>query len=112
MTNIEQKAQQINLTHKKGDSFYQRIHVNGGRDFTGASVLAQVRDSRSNQLIVEFESLVVGNALELTAELTKDAGEMNLAPRIYKWDFQITYGDGYIATYLYGDFTIVEEYSF
>jgi hypothetical protein len=78
-------------------------------DLTGCTPKSQVKDSVGGTLIVEFvadladQTTTPGGVL-LSLDHTAATGVANGV-----WDFQVTYPDGSVYTYLYGTVTVTGE---
>jgi hypothetical protein len=104
---------QKNLTLYQGDNFQLlfRLKDDDGvyLDLTGCTPKSQVKDSVGGTLIVEFvadladQTTTPGGVL-LSLDHTAATGVANGV-----WDFQVTYPDGSVYTYLYGTVTVTGE---
>ena len=106
-----------NLSTKRGDTWNGAIFeilLNGSAlDLTGATILCQLKKNKSdNTAVVEFTEL---DGITITdapnGVFRIDETIINVVPKAYYYDIQVTLQDGTVITPVDGTFTVSEDVS-
>lgn len=82
-------------------------------DLTGATILLQIKKSASDDTpVLEFtetDGITITDAAN--GEFQIDEVIIDICPKIYKYDIQITLSSGKVKTFIEGDFTVTSDIS-